>query len=360
MNGEFHWVKWYQKYRWLLHAVFWTLMAAMYFLTYDRVAGLYAYLFVFKELFSGIIVFYIFGYFIVPNFLRQGHWWVVVIYVILSYVGWCSITYLFCRFLREDTSVSEQFPYIKSYLDYMLAHGYWGLIFNRFSSMIMDFAYLMVMPLSIKLTKELVSQNNEKVKLERDHLRMEINFLKSQINPHFLLNSLNTINALVDQEHPYTQESIGVLGSILSYTLYTQPHEKIPLRKEIDVIKDYLTMQEYRFGERVEVVFESSEIGPEYSISPHILFPFVENAFKHGVEKIRTQAFLHIDLKLDNDGNLAFEVRNNFPESVDNKMVGGIGIENVKRRLEIFYSGRYDLKVEVKNSVYRIRLALKP
>ena len=361
MGKELYSAKWYQKYRVLLHLIFWMLTATMYLLTYERVAGSYAILFVAKDLLAVIIAFYVFSYFIVPSFLKRGNVWIVISYVAASYFWWCAVSYVFCYSFTNFFIGAEQVSVsIKNYLDYMLEGGFWALAFNKSSTMIMDFAYLMILPLSIKLTKELVKKNNEKVKLERDYLRMEINFLKSQINPHFLLNSLNTINALVEEEHPYTQDAIGNLGGILSYTLYTGSDEKVQLSKELAVITDYLAIQEYRFGDRVETTLDIPKAIPDILISPHVFFPFVENAFKHGVEKIRTGAVLQIRLTVADDGSLCFEVKNNFPEMIRNETAGGIGLQNLNRRLDIFYKGRYNLKIHASESIYSIKLVLKP
>ncbi|MDX3916965.1 MAG: sensor histidine kinase [Pseudosphingobacterium sp.] len=359
MEKEFYWIRWYRRYRWLCHILFWVCIGLFYVLSYGRLAGPYVYLFALKELFIVTTLFYVFGYYIIPAFLRDGKLWVILCWLVFSYLWWCCITFTFCFLLRKEIPETEEMKRIINYLDFILDGGFRGMLFEKFSITILDFAYLVMMPFGIKLTKELVNKNNDNIRLERDHLHMEINYLKAQINPHFLLNALNSVNALVAQEHPYTEEAISILGRILNHTLYLPSNEKIPLREEVEIIRDYITMQDYRFGERATVDLDCGEISDTTMIMPHILLTFIENAFKHGVEKVRNDPFVHISIQVSEDNLLAFRISNNFLPSQNRKREGGIGTFNAKKRLDIFYKDNYELLIDQARDIYTVKLTVQ-
>lgn len=360
MPQDIYLKKTYNNYRWLLHICFWLFIGSLYYLNYKRIVGPYVFLFVFKDLFIITTLFYSFGYYFLPRYFLNGKLALIIPWVCLGYAWWAWITFSFGLYLRDKVvPQTDEFRNLLNYLNFIVRGGYKEMFLGKLPLLILDFTYLIMMPLAVKLTKELVAKNNEKVKLERDYLQMEINFLKAQINPHFLSNSLNTINALVAQEHPYTQEAISKLGNILHLTLYLSPNEKIPLTKEIEIIKEYLEFQKYRFKERVKIKMDIAKIDQDLLILPHLLFTFIENAYKHGVEKLRDNAHLSISVFFEQKNELHFSVENNFNEMGYPKTGAGIGIENVRKRLEHFYEGLYKLDIDSRDEIYKVNLVIK-
>lgn len=213
-----------------------------------------------------------------------------------------------------------------------------------------------------KLMKSLVQQGFEKTKLERDNLELELNFLKSQVNPHFLFNTLNNIYQLLEIDHDMGREMVVRLSALMRYTLYDSKSDYLSLSKEINFIKDYLELMRLRYDQSVSIKTDFPRIKEPYKISPLILIPFVENAFKHGPDRSRMATFISIIMKMENN-TLFLTVEN----SVDGKSkkkadfyndVGGVGLANVKRRLDLNYKNNYKLEVDNPKGKYIVRLSL--
>jgi two-component system, LytTR family, sensor kinase len=198
---------------------------------------------------------------------------------------------------------------------------------------------------------------NEKVKksLENDKLSAELAFLKSQINPHFLFNSLNNIYSLAYQKSEQTPEAILKLSEIMRYMLNESNETLVELGKEIRYLDNFIELQKLRFGSRIALDLRVEVRDTEKKIAPLILISFVENAFKHGVVTDPHNAIrIHL---LEENGKLDFSVWNR--KGLQNKdETGGVGLNNVKRRLELAYPGRHILRIENSDEVYYCRLSL--
>lgn len=182
----------------------------------------------------------------------------------------------------------------------------------------------------------------------------ELNLLKSQINPHFLFNVLNSIYALSLKKSERTPEIVLKLSDILRYMLYETKMEKVALEKEIDMIGNYVEIEKIRIGTQQQLSFEVKGFYDSYIIAPVILIPFVENAVKHGLDSMSEHAFVDIRITIE-QGMLQFYCCNNFKETVV-KRPGGIGLENVRKRLELIYPGRHSLEIKNENAIFTVTL----
>ncbi|MBQ4915110.1 sensor histidine kinase [Maribacter sp. MMG018] len=200
--------------------------------------------------------------------------------------------------------------------------------------------------------EELIINKNEA-------LQTELKLLKSQINPHFLFNALNNIYALSAIDSGRTQQSISYLSDMLRYVLYECDHEMVPLQKEVDYIKNYVKLFALKSSKSYPITTKFHIENPTINIAPMVLIPFVENALKHSnIEKI-TGTFVHI--KLHADSNLIdFEIENSKPaNNIIKDGVGGIGIENVKKRLAILYPNSHQLSINETSEAFKVNLKLK-
>ncbi|MCR1024076.1 histidine kinase [Cellulophaga baltica] len=200
-------------------------------------------------------------------------------------------------------------------------------------------------------------KEEETIKNNNERLATELKLLKSQINPHFLFNTLNNIYALSAISATKTQESISYLANMLRYVLYDCEQAFVPLTKEISYIENYIKLFTTKSSKKYPIT-TTYEIGSKgILIAPMLVIPFVENAFKHSnIEKV-TGTFLNIKVisKID---EIYFEVENSKSELVENKdKVGGIGLENVKKRLAILYPNKHELTIE--NLPERFKVSLK-
>jgi len=192
--------------------------------------------------------------------------------------------------------------------------------------------------------------------LAKEKIASELKFLKSQINPHFLFNSLSTIHALAQPKAPDAADLVVQLSRLMRFMLYESNKPKIPINKEIKMIEDYVELQESRYSEKLKLVFAKSVDNPEQLISPVILFPFVENAFKHGAGESRFLSFITIDLTLKS-GILNFDISNSQEPRSGTEQSKGIGLTNVKRQLELLYPD-HDLKITDTPDSYTVQLSL--
>lgn len=181
---------------------------------------------------------------------------------------------------------------------------------------------------------------------ENENLKTELSLLRSQVSPHFMFNVLNNMVALARKGSDLLEPSLIKLSSLMRYMLYETEGEKMSLEKEIDYLQSYIDLQKQRFGKNVEVIVDFTQVNVQEEIEPMLLIPFVENAFKHGTGFIE-QARIEITLKLV-DKKLQFLVRNRYNESGNEvkDATSGIGLTNVKRRLELLYGKRHQLLIE--------------
>ena len=212
----------------------------------------------------------------------------------------------------------------------------------------------------LKILTEWVKYQREKKKLEKERLHSELKFLKSQINPHFLFNTLNNVYSLALVKSEKTPDVILKLSEILRYMLYECNVPKVQLSKEVKYIENYLALEKLRQREDVKIDFDIEGEITDQRISPLLFTPFLENAFKHGINKVLDDAYVNVLLRVDGD-KILFTVENIKPEFTPQdfqKTQGGIGLANVKKRLKLLYPNRYKLEIENTKFSYKIELHL--
>jgi two-component system, LytTR family, sensor kinase len=192
----------------------------------------------------------------------------------------------------------------------------------------------------------------------KEKAEAELNFLKSQINPHFLFNSLNAVYFLIDKSNTDARESLHKFSDMLRYQLYELKGDKIPVEREVNYLKDYVGLQKLRKEEHYKVEFESSPSVNSFSIQPLLLIPFVENAFKHISHDNTRENFVRLSLDRLN-GHFIFKVENSKDPKKSVAGPGGIGLANVKRRLELLYPGNFTLNIQDGEEIYKVELKLK-
>jgi two-component system LytT family sensor kinase len=198
---------------------------------------------------------------------------------------------------------------------------------------------------------------NERIQrdLENQRLSAELAFLKSQINPHFLFNSLNSIYSLAYQRSEKTPDAILKLSEIMRYMLYECNDNKVDLEKELQYLQNYIDLQKIRFGDKAYIDFKVEGAVVNQKIVPLLLVAFIENAFKHGVAN---NPLTPIRLLIDVDeAHLHFYIQNK-KHSNNRDVIGGIGLNNVKRRLNLLYPDKYNLEIRDLPDTYTVELSL--
>jgi hypothetical protein len=199
------------------------------------------------------------------------------------------------------------------------------------------------------------AKENEKL-LVREKLEAELKFLRQQTSPHFLLNTLNNVYALARKKSDDTAEVVMKLSELLRFILYESSDPTIPLVEEIKVLEDYLELERMRYDRRLTVRFKKELDGECHKITPLLLLPFVENAFKHGISESRFESYVDIGIRVDR-GLLLYTVENSKDDDIRRSSDKNIGLVNVRRRLELTYKD-YNLDILEEPSRYRVKLSL--
>jgi two-component system sensor histidine kinase AlgZ len=198
-----------------------------------------------------------------------------------------------------------------------------------------------------------------KKNVENEQLTAELNFLKAQINPHFLFNTLNNLYYLAYTKSSNTAEVIAKLSQMMRYMIYDTNQEKVPLSKEIEYMENYISLERLRLNDQIPIKFDIEGNPNGYRVAPFIFITFLENAFKHGVSNSNPKAWVNVSIKLD--GRQCFFVVENSkavslkPEAEEKS---GIGLQNVTRRLELSYPEQYELEVQNLSDRYIVNLKI--
>lgn len=213
---------------------------------------------------------------------------------------------------------------------------------------------------AIKLVKHWYFKKLENGRLEKEKLRAELELLKGQLQPHFLFNTLNSLYALVLQKSDQAQQVVLRLSELLHYMLTESAKTRIPMTREVSLIKDYIALEQMRFGSRLELTINIEGDFNNKNIAPLILLPFVENAFKHGTAEILEQPWVSLDISVQGQ-QLKFKLINSKSTIPNNNAAcsTGIGLQNVRKRLDLLYGKKHLLKTQDEPDSYLVNLQME-
>lgn len=224
------------------------------------------------------------------------------------------------------------------------------------TNVILSSLFLVVFVGMLKFAEDWFEFEARKKEIENEKLGAELRFLKAQINPHFLFNTLNNLYYLAFTNSPNTTEVIAMLSQMMRYMIYDSNHARVPLSKEIEYMENYINLEKLRLNNDVPIEFDVQGTVEGKQIVPLILITFLENAFKHGVSTNSTEAFIKVKIVLD-EKMCIFSVENTkLPDKSNEK--SGIGLQNVKRRLDLSYPNNYVLNVKETPERYSVELHL--
>jgi two-component system, LytTR family, sensor kinase len=344
VRSKLHWLF---KNRILQHVIFWTAHVVFYGLLYGSFEDNYDATFLEEIIYlPGRMAFtYYTLYFLLPKFLLPGRYWHFIIWFLVGSFAmgleqrYVSYNYLFPIYYPD--ALNAPFFYLPKIIKMCV------------------FTYpVTFVAVAIKLLKYWYANKQAQQILAQEKLQAELQFLKTQIHPHFLFNTLNNLYALTLKKSDRAPEMVLKLSELINYMLYECASDVVPLSKEIKFIRNYVDIEKMRYGDKLDVdIRVSGEVG-ERKIAPLILLPFVENCFKHGASETLQQSW--VKLTIDAQPHvLIIKVENN--KSADNGLNGrkeGIGIQNVKRRLDLLYDGKHDLKIMNGEETFLVVLTL--
>ncbi|MEI9919371.1 MAG: histidine kinase [Bacteroidota bacterium] len=263
---------------------------------------------------------------LMPVVLKKKGWVFYVIAGIVSVVVFALIAHYVREafVIREIRRVSRlrTFPYIGLAFPYLMA---W------------------VFSTSVKFSMDYLGLERKRKESENENLKSELALLRSQISPHFMFNVLNSLTALARKKSDGLEPIIIKLSQLMRYTIYHSTIPKVDLQTELEYLENYIDLQRLRFGHHIEINFVKNVTQPDFKIEPMLLISFVENAFKHGSGLVTNPA-IHISIECK-EGVLKFNVKNKFVADAERDSTHGVGLKNVKRRLELLYEHQYDLKI---------------
>ncbi|MBN1300491.1 MAG: histidine kinase [Melioribacteraceae bacterium] len=334
-----------------LHVLFWVCVLFFFTFFYFRLGGNIYYTFI-HLLFTFPIYIgatYTVLYHLIPKFLLQKRYkkfivWLIYIALATAYLEIIITIVLLTARIQPAAYFKEAIT--PTSLDiYLRLIGIFMVVF--FAS-------------SIKLLKHWLNAQRINQQLIKEKLEAELNMLKSQVHPHFLFNTLNNLYALTLNKSDKSPEVVLKLSAILDYILYQCNDEVIPVQKEIELIQNYIDLEKLRYGDRAKIEFEVTGLKDVKMISPLILFPFIENAFKHGISKISSGGWIKIKLNSSAD-KIMFRVSNSCAnDKVDpnNSSGNGIGLGNVRKRLELIYRDHYKLNINRLHNQFNAELTI--
>lgn len=243
--------------------------------------------------------------------------------------------------------------------DKILIDYYFISYYNIFDLLKFFVVYLAITSL-LKLSKSWFSMqelNTRLLQIEQEHVKSELKALKSQINPHFLFNSLNLLYSLAIKSSKRTPDAIIKLSDILRYVTYDTKQEKIKLKHELKLINNYLDLQKLRVDEDIRMEFSSNIENPDFMLPPMLLLPLIENSFKHGIGGSVMNPFVCINLSGE-AYCIRFEIENNLPEKAEEQLQeeGGVGLENIQKRLALLYPEKHKFEVQENNDRFKVTL----
>ncbi|MDP9078680.1 MAG: histidine kinase [Bacteroidota bacterium] len=343
----------HQKYRAASHLLFWLLLLMMQlsssnYYNSDQVPFRNNLVGDGTNLLAQIPAAYFLTYFIVPRYIyKQKYlialaWFVVCAYVI------CMLSRLEVIHFEEPLYGRKPNPketYTEIFTDLpKLAYVYFFRIFS------VAFVFML-----LKLLKDQLAIQRRALTLEKQKVEVELKLLKTQLNPHFLFNTLNNIYSLALMKSPVTADAIGRLSEILDYILYRCDSRYVPLSGEIELLNNYIGLEQLRYDERLKVHF-ACKFSPQVEIAPLILLSIVENAFKHGAGNDIGEPIINIELNADHR-HFAFTVSNSFqPKAVAG--ASSIGLPNLKQQLELIYPGKHNLAITQTADLYIVKLTI--
>ncbi|MBS1535105.1 MAG: histidine kinase [Bacteroidetes bacterium] len=337
--------------RFLYHLAFWTLYVLYKsFLNIDSEhlnLGQFALLIKIQLVFIPLKMLLVYSLFYVTNQYFRKHWSIskttfsVCLLFITAVFGIILLNQLVVIgwILGEKISITENITSIQSI-------GYWFFIL----------AFVSGIAVSIKLVRYSIRQKLAEQELLQKKLELELQFLKAQSNPHFLFNTLNNIYGLARKNSDKTADVVMKLSNLLRYMLYETAQQSIEIEKEIQMINDYIELEKLRYSNKLKVTFDHSVDSSQKRITPLLLLPFVENAFKHGPGESRFESVINIHLTLKEE-QLFFEIKNSVENQSEPDHQSKIGLNNIKRQLELIYPN-HQLSIDQQPDWFCVRLKI--
>jgi two-component system, LytTR family, sensor kinase len=364
-------INWYFKFfpiennskfrRILTHFIFWVIFAFfLSFASISKISWFHVLILSYLGTIQSVLFFYGVFYIFIPKISSRKTFYLGILSLVLVSVIYSGCSYILYRNALNYNLFTTK-SYIYNYAIHYTENGFLGLFYSN--NLLFEGNTIMsslAIPLLIKFSR-LVEKSSRRIeKISREKIEIELNFLKSQINPHFLLNSINNIYSQVVSKDKNAANTIITLSNLLKYILYHSHEEYLDLAQEINFIRDFIDLEKLRNGKRLNIRFTQEGNFKGFKIAPFILINYIENAFKHGITRDGGEtSVIIVDIKLEN-GILNFLIENTiyYNNSSIHKKERGIGLINTQKRLMNLYDQKYLLLVSKENEKFCVKLTL--
>ncbi len=343
-----------------LHGIVWIIVAFFgYYMHYTFGGGnmLRLYEFYVNALF-GAFIFYLGYLWLVPRYFIQNR---QIIYAVILF-AFIVLTYYIRDYIREtfltdpvaEARFHEAMKILTGKDDGPRNPNAFGFFSHLITSILLSgFA------IGFGLSEKLKQNEKRQKELEKEKLNSELAFLKNQVSPHFFFNTLNNIYSLIGIDASTAQESVLKLSKLMRYLLYESEHGETLMSHEIDFMNNYIDLMRLRLSPKVELQIDFPEGFSDFSVPPLLFVSFVENAFKHGVSH-RERSFIHLRMQIDKE-QVTFVAENSVGKSSTpgDLQHSGIGLENVRKRLNLLFPERHRLTIDATDAVFRVELVIQ-
>jgi two-component system, LytTR family, sensor histidine kinase AlgZ len=250
--------------------------------------------------------------------------------------------------------------HVKRFIADGYTHKFAFMYTERFTILIVvNTLFIVLFVAMLKFVEDWLELEDRRKEIENEKLTSELRFLKAQINPHFLFNTLNNLYYLAFMQSPNTPEVIAKLSQMMRYMIYDSNHATVPLQKEIEYMENYIALERLRLNNQIPIEFEVNGPVERVQVTPLVLITFLENAFKHGVSNNATDAWVKVSLSVEGK-RLLYRVENSILSIKDEKTKepSGIGLQNAQRRLDLSYPNRHRLNIVQQPDRYTVELTL--
>ncbi len=340
-------LNWIYKNRILQHILFWVVHVVFYGALYGSFADNYGQTYLEELVFLPVRMLFTYFtlYVLLPGFLLPGRYTAFAgLFLLGSLVAGIMqrfVGFSFIYPIYHPELIRDPFFYLPKILK-TIAVGIYPVVF---------------LALVVKLFKHWYATQQEQQILKEEKLNAELKFLKTQIHPHFLFNTLNNLYALTLKKSERAPEMVLKLSELINYMLYECKSDEVDLSREIKFIQNYVDIEKMRYGDKLDVDLRVNGAVSDRKIAPLILLPFVENCFKHGASENLQQSWVKISIDSYAD-HLVVKVENSKSGEIEGNGSAGIGIQNVRRRLDLLYGERSQLKIINGEETYLVVLSI--
>jgi LytS/YehU family sensor histidine kinase len=321
------------------HILFWLSYAAIYSYLFPWGKSIQSSFYISLMILSfHAVIAYFNNNFLIPRFLLSRSYLLYALSLGLGILSVCFPLSIIVHFVIKNSELQSLV---------------WSDTFFLF--LVINVLFTVITTMVFKLIKQWYKDQKTTVELQQIQLQTELKFLKSQINPHFLFNSLNNLYALTLSKSDSAPEVVLRLSNILRYVLYESNQGTVSIRKEMEHVRDYVEIEKLRLGSMVKISIDIDAELTDEQVEPMLFLTLVENAFKHSEQLIPEQRFINIRANVTPVG-FKFLIENSFNPSKKSEKMGGIGLQNIKKRLTLIYPNKHEINWSISEGVYKVDL----